>query len=165
MPTLVEALERHGHLLLGDELRAQLRSVSAATIDRMLASQRASAAGLRRRRSSGLVRSQMPVRTFADWGDPGPGFVEADLIAHTGGSCAGSFVHPLVLTDIATGWTERLPLRVREQALVVEAVEVARNPQPFPLLGLDTDNEGAFIKESLLTYAKNQGVILPRARA
>jgi len=107
----------------------------------------------------------MPVRTFADWGDPGPGFVEADLIAHTGGSCAGSFVHPLVLTDIATGWTERLPLRVREQALVVEAVEVARNPQPFPLLGLDTDNEGAFIKESLLTYAKNQGVILPRARA
>jgi len=165
MPTLVEALERHGHLVLGDVLRAQLLGVSAATIDRMLAPQRAATSGRRRRRSSGLVRSQIPVRTFADWDDPSPGFVEADLVAHNGGNCAGSFVHTLVLTDIATGWTECLPLLVREQALVVEAVEVARNQLPFPLLGLDTDNDGAFINESLLTYAKSQGVILTRSRA
>ena len=82
---MVTALERHGHLLLGEELRAQLLGISVSTIDRMLAPQRATASGHRRRcRSSGLVRSQIPVRTFSDWEDPAPGFMEADLVTHSG---------------------------------------------------------------------------------
>lgn len=150
LPALVDAMERHGHLTLGDELRALLFSISASTIDRALAPQRAATGNRRRRRSSGLVRSQVPVRTFADWDDPPPGFVEVDLVAHNGGNSAGSCVHSLVLTDIASGWTECVPLLVREQGLVVEAVEVARERFPFELLGIDTDNDSAFINETLL---------------
>ena len=64
----------------------------------------------------------MPVRTFADWQDPSPGFVEADLVAHCGGAMAGSFVWSLVVTDIASGWTDCAVLLVREGSLVVEAL-------------------------------------------
>ena len=71
MPTMVEALERHGHLVLGTEFRALLLGISAATMDRLLTPQRAGASGRRRRRrSNGLVRSQIPVRTFScPWQD------------------------------------------------------------------------------------------------
>ena len=106
LPTLVPALERHGHLTLDARVREQLMAVSAATIDRRLTPARTVTAGQRRRRRSGgdRVRGRVPVRTFGDWQDPAPGFVEADLVAHCGSSMAGSFVWTLVLTDIASGW-------------------------------------------------------------
>ncbi len=68
----------------------------------------------------------MPVRTFADWGDPPPGFVEVDFVAHSGVSTAGAFVQTLVLTDIATGWTECVPVVMRAGALVLEALRAAQ---------------------------------------
>ena len=86
------------------------------------------AAGRRRRSApSALIRRSVPVRTFADWDDPAPGFVEADLVAHSGPTAKGSFVQTLVLTDIATGWTECAPLLVREQRLLIEVL--TRGPQ------------------------------------
>jgi len=165
LPILVEAMERHGHLQLGAELRARLLGISASTIDRLLMPQR-TATSKRRRRSqnSGLLRSQIPVRTFADWGDPLPGYMEVDMVAHNGGNSEGSFIHTLVLTDIASGWTECIPLLVREQGLVVEAVEIVRDRLPFALLGLDTDNDGAFINNTLLTYTRKAGLTQTRSR-
>jgi len=56
------------------------------------------------------MRRSVPVRTFSDWGDPPPGFFEADLVAHSGPRANGSFIQTLVLTDIATGLPEG-PLR------------------------------------------------------
>ena len=73
----------------------------------------------------------MPVRTFADWQDPEPGFVEADLVAHCGGTMAGSFVWSLVLTDIASGWTDCAARLVREGRLVVEAIDQLPKVLPF----------------------------------
>ena len=146
LPTLVPALERHGHVTLDPRVREQLMAVSAATIDRRLASARAVTAGQRRRRRSGgdSVRGRVPVRTFGDWQDPVPGFVEADLVAHCGSSMAGSFVWTLVLTDIASGWTECVPLLVRAAGVVVDAVDRLRGALPFPLRGIDTDNGSEF---------------------
>ena len=68
----------------------------------------------------------VPVRTFSDWHDPPPGFFEADLVAHSGPKASGSFVQTLVLTDIATGWTECAPLLVHEQGLLVEVLTEIR---------------------------------------
>ena len=140
--TLVPALEHHGHLSLDPAVRERLLVVSAAMIDRRLASARAVTAGQRRRRRSALngLRGSVPVRTFGDWKDPAPGFVEADLVAHCGGTLSGSFVWSLVLTDIASGWTECVPLLVREARLVVDALDHLRGALPFPLRGIDTDN-------------------------
>ena len=121
---------------LDSQVRSQLMAVSAATIDRRLAEARSVTVGQRRRRAArNTLRGQVPVRTFADWQDPSPGFVEADLVAHCGGAMAGSFVWTLVLTDIASGWTDCAALLVREGRLVVEALEPAPQSPPVPAAG------------------------------
>lgn len=94
------------------------------------------------------LRRSIPVRTSADWKDPAPGFVEADLVAHSGSSARGSFIQTLVLTDIATGWTECAPLLVREQTLLGTVLTELRRQLPFSLQGIDTDNDSVFINES-----------------
>jgi hypothetical protein len=103
---LLPALERHGHISLDPAVREQLLAVSASTIDRMLSGARASAGGRRARTRTPGVRRRIPVRTFADWHDPEPGFLEVDLVVHCGESMAGSFASTLVLTDIASGWID-----------------------------------------------------------
>ena len=140
LPILVEAMERHGHLQLVPEVRSRLLAISAATIDRALRDIRQQAGTATRRRSapSAAIRRSVPVRTFDGWNDPSPGFVEADLVAHSGPVARGSFVQTLVLTDIATGWTECAPLLVREQRLLTEVLGELRKLLPFPLLGLAT---------------------------
>jgi hypothetical protein len=105
------------------------------------------------------------VRTFADWNDPAPGFFEMDMVAHCGKSVAGSHVHSLVLTDIASGWTIAAPMLVREQTLVTETLEQIRSELPFPLLGLDVDNDSAFINSTLVGYCSQHGIELTRSRA
>ena len=166
LPTLVEAMERHGHLSLDEEVRRRLLRVSAATIDRLLQPVREQA-GQRKRRPgpSTAVQRKVPVRTFGDWKDPVPGYFEADLVAHCGGSMSGSFVHSFVLTDIVTGWTEGLPLLVREQGLVVETLDAFRTRLPMALLGLDTDNDSVFMNDTVLEYCLRDGIELTRSRA
>ena len=166
LPTLVPALEHHGHLSLDPAVRERLLAVSAATIDRRLASARAVTAVQRRRRRSALngLRGSVPVRTFGDWKDPAPGFVEADLVAHCGGTLSGSFVWSLVLTDIASGWTECVPLLVREARLVVDALDHLRGALPFPLRGIDTDNGSEFVNEVLVAFCREQGIEFTRSR-
>ena len=87
----------------------------------------------------------MPVRTFSDWNDPQPGFFEADLVAHSGPRATGSFIQTLVLTDIATGWTECMPLLFREQALLTEVLSQMRARLPIDVRGFDTDNDSVFM--------------------
>ena len=120
---LVEALERHGHLTLDPEVRSRLLKVSPATIDRLLAPIRQQSKSRRRRKAVRKIAKKIPVRTFGDWKKPPPGYLEIDFVAHCGGSMTGSFLHTLVATDLCSGWTECMPLLVREQSLVVEGLE------------------------------------------
>ncbi|MBV8495816.1 MAG: transposase, partial [Gammaproteobacteria bacterium] len=166
VPTLVDAMERHGHLQLAPEVRVGLLSMSAATIDRALRVVREQSGGRARRRSppSAAIRRSVPVRTFSDWQDPPPGFFEADLVAHSGPRVSGSFIQTLVLTDIATGWTECAPLLVREQGLLVEVLTELRKLLPFDLLGFDTDNDSVFMNETVRDYCKIEGIAFTRCR-
>ena len=166
VPLLIDAMERHGHLQLAPEVRGGLLAMSAATIDRVLVEVRGQAGGSARRRAapSAGVRRSVPVRTFADWDDPAPGFMEADLVAHSGPTAEGSFVQTLTLTDIATGWTECAPLLVREQTLLIEVLGEVRKRLPFPLLGFDTDNDSVFMNETVRDYCKAAGVEFTRCR-
>ena len=166
MPILVAAMERHGHLQLVPEVRSSLLAMSATTIDRALRDIRRQAGTATRRRSapSAAIRRSVPVRTFDDWGDPSPGFFEADLVAHSGPVTRGSFVQTLVLTDIATGWTECAPLLVREQRLLTEVLGELRKLLPFPLLGLDTDNDSVFMNETVRDYCQQVGIEFTRCR-
>jgi len=165
LPLLVTALERHGHLTLDVTVRARVLAASAATLDRMLRSTRASVSGQRvRRRAVPAVQKNVPVRTFAEWEDPLPGDMEADLVSHGGDSATGSFVHTLTLTDVASGWTECVALVVRDGALVAAALEQLRQTMPFPLRGFDTDNGGEFMNETVAAYCHTHGIPCTRSR-
>jgi hypothetical protein len=166
VPVLVEAMERHGHLHLAPAVRISLMAMSAATIDRSLRDVRRHAGRSSRRKTppSAAIRRSVPVRTFDGWDNPSPGFVEADLVAHSGPVAKGSFVQTLVLTDIATGWTECAPLLVREQRLLTEVLSEMRKLLPFALLGLDTDNDSVFMNETVRDYCLAAGVEFTRCR-
>jgi len=123
-----------------------------------------SADSRRVRKMPTVLRKSVPIRTFAEWNDPIPGFMEMDLVAHCGDLAAGSFVHTLTLTDISTGWMGCLPLLVREASLVVEAVDGLRGSLPFRLTGLDVDNGAEFLNDTLVRYCVAQGIEFTRSR-
>jgi hypothetical protein len=101
--------------------------------------------GPRRQRPGSVssIRRPVPERTFSDWRDPPPGFVEADLVAHSGAVTSESFVQTLVVTEI--GLTVFAPLLVREQTLLVDEIGEIRRRLPFPLLSFNADNDSVFI--------------------
>jgi hypothetical protein len=125
LPTLIEALERHGHLQLSETCRRQLLTMSAATADRLLSAQRKlGQRGISTTRAGTLLKQQIPIRTFQQWNETQPGFLEADLVAHCGSQTEGSFLYTLTLTDIATEWTECLPLpRDAQRAMTCSGAE------------------------------------------
>lgn len=164
---LLPALERHGRVMPDEATRVRLLEVSAATIDCLLAGVRL-IAGSGRRRPAGFgsaVRRSVPIRTFNDWGNASPGWVEVDFVAHGGTTVAGAFVQTLVLTDVATGWTECVPLVVREAEMVVHALARARELFPFPLRGVDFDNDSLFMNDLVVGWCRTQGLEVTRSRA
>ena len=161
IPILVDAMERHGHLDLDPVIRAKVLQVSAATIDRALAPTRQHIDGQRKRRKGvgAAIRRSIPVRTFADWRDPPPGFFEIDMVEHCGGvKTDGDFVHTLTLTDIASGWTECVSMRMRNQMLVIEALDKVATDLPFAMLGVDSDNDSAFMNQTVFDYCRGLGL-------
>jgi hypothetical protein len=165
LPTLVESLERHGHLQLSEQCRNELLSMSPATADRILRPYRKhERRGISTTRSGTLLKKQIPIRTFQDWNEVKPGFLEADLVAHCGTQADGSFLCTLTLTDVATGWTECLPLLNRSQEGVVAALSRAQQLLPFPILGIDTDNGSEFINTELLAYCEREHITFTRGR-
>lgn len=166
IPLLIPAMERHGHLKLDETVRRRLHQIGAAGIDRALAPMRAAALGGRRRRQahSPAVRRSVPVRTCADWNDPVPGCMEADLVAHGGPSARGSFVQTLTLADVATGRTECAPPLFREQRLLGEVMTALQAAAPFPLLGFDADNDTVFMNETVKGWCETAAVEFTRSR-
>lgn len=165
LPEVVAVLERHGELILDEETRRLLLQMSAATIDRKLAPFRQQQGrGLSTTRAGGLLKHTIPIRTFADWDDVRPGFLEIDLVAHCGDSSEGQFLNTLTATDIATGWTECLLLRQRSQLAVAAAMDELRHRLPFPLLGIDCDNDALFINGTLKRYCEEHQITFTRSR-
>ena len=124
--------------------------MSSATIDRLLSPVRKASGGngwRRPPRAYSAVRRRVPVRTFKGWEDHhDPGWLEIDLVAHCGGRMEGRFLWTLVATDIATGWSESLPICcMRDGAVVLMALQLIRRQLPFPLRGIDADNDPVFM--------------------
>lgn len=163
LPTLVAALERHNELRLEADTRAQLLQMSASTIDRKVAAFRAGR-GRTTTKPGTLLRDSIPIRTFAEWDDAVPGFVEIDLVAHCGDTTEGQYLQTLTAVDIRTGWTECLPLAHRSQANVSAAITCLRARLPFRLLGIDSDNDSVFINETLNRYCRTERITFTRSR-
>jgi hypothetical protein len=167
LPLLIVAMERHGHLALEVSVRQRVLAMSTATIDRLLESMRREGFAGRKRRgaNNSALRKQIPIRTFADWKDVQPGFFEIDFVEHCGGVAEGTFVHSLVLTDVASGWTECVALPAREQTLVIEGFSLMRAALPFPVRGFNSDNDSAFINPTVVDYCRAHDLHFTRSRA
>jgi len=165
IPTLMQSMERHKHLELDPEVRRRVENVSAATIDRILKSVRATAGNRRRRpRKPKQVTKEIPIKRFSDWVDPIPGYLEIDFVVHGGGSMAGEYLHSLVATDVCSGWVEAVALVAREQNLVVAGLDQIWAQLPVKVRGIDSDNDGAFINDTLAQYCEGKGVEFTRCR-
>lgn len=163
---LVPHLERHGELTVPPAVRAQLLTLSAATIDRLLQAHRL---GMGRRpfaasSSSGVLKAQIPVRTWGEWAEVTPGSVQADLVLHCGESTAGFYLTTLVAVDVATSWCELEAVWGKGQQRVGTGVHHIRERFPIPLRELHTDNGGEFINDLLYPWCRREGIRFTRGR-
>ena len=166
LPEMVASLKRHKEIKLSREDEALLLTVSAATIDRLLAPARKqySLKGRSTTKPGTLLKHQIPVRTFADWDDARPGFLEVDLVAHCGDTTRGEYINTLNMTDVATGWTICTAFMGRSERFCVEAVELAKPSFPFQILGIDSDNGSEFINAHFRRYCERAQITFTRSR-
>ena len=167
LPEVLPVLEKHQEIAPAPGVRQKLIRISAATIDRLLAPERKR---LRLRGRSGtkpgtLLKHQIPIRTFSEWDQQKPGFIEIDLVAHDGGYASGDYAQTLNATDVATGWTEPQAIQNKAQVWTFDALKAIRHRLPFPLLGIDSDNGGEFINHHLLRYCQDEHITFTRSRA
>ena len=167
LPELVGILKRKEELSLTEETEIQLCRMSASTIDRILRRWRGSGTrrGLSTTKPGTLLKNSIPVRTFSDWNEKKPGFLEADLVAHCGDSAEGFYLTTLSTVDVATGWCEPVAVWGKGQDRVGGAVYDVRKRLPMPLLGLDSDNGSEFINQSLYDYCRRNGITFTRSRS
>ncbi len=166
LPEIVSKLEQFGELQLEPETKGKLLQLSAATADRILQPERRKHQLRHRSRTTpgSLLKHQIPIRTFSEWNEQRPGFVELDLVAHDGGVAVGDFAQTLDMTDVCTGWTETIAVPNKAQVWVFAAINKARERLPFPLLGIDSDNGSEFINHELWRYCTEQGITFTRSR-
>ena len=167
MSELVPRLRRFEELDITDDTAAELLAMSAATMDRRLAGDRAKMAlrGRSRALPGSLLKSAIPIRTWAQWDDAAPGFVEIDLVGHEGGNAIGEHAYTSTVTDIATGWTENRSVRNKAQKWVFAALMEIRAVFPFPIIGIDSDNGSEFINWHLLAWCEKEKATSTRSRA
>lgn len=167
VPELLERLVQCEELTVPVAVDKQLRQASTATLKRLLAPARAQypprAATITH--PGPLLRHEIPIRTFTEWDDVRPGFLEIDLVAHCGSSTRGFFLCTLCAVDIATAWIELEPVWGKYQDRVGGAVDRVRQRLPLPMLGLDSDNGSEFINRGLLDYCRRHAITFTRSRA
>jgi hypothetical protein len=142
---------------LPKEVWKKVLRISPPTIDRLLSPVRAKqkAKGLCGTKPGTLLRNQIPIRT-EHWDITGPGYLEADTVAHCGNSMAGSFVWSLTFTDLFSGWTENRATWNKGAEGVLTRVKELETCLAFPLLGFDCDNGSEFLNYHLLRYFQDR---------
>lgn len=167
LPTLVPSLRAHGELGIDEDVQVALLAMSPATIDRRLAGHRSglvAGKGRSMTRPGSLLKSQIPLKTWQEWDDTRPGFIEIDLVSHDGGDNNGHFHHTLDATDIATGWTESITVRSKGERIVSAGLDQLRLRFPFAVLGIHSDNGSEFINHHLLRWCTDRRITFTRGR-
>jgi len=150
---------------ISKDIEAKLLSISASTTDRLLRDKKRR---LKRRlygrtKPGTLLRHKIPVRNDC-WDVKRPGFMEADLVSHSGGVAQGEFIYSLNLTDILSGWVETQAVMGKGERGVVEALKKISQRLPFKILGIDSDNGSEFINHHLFRFCEEEGIQFTRSR-
>jgi hypothetical protein len=166
MGDMLNALTKFGEIKCTEEVERKLRSISAATMDRFLVNdrERMKLRGISTTKPGTLLKRNIPLRLGTEWDDAIPGYVEIDLVAHCGASTAGEYINTLNVTDICTGWTEPVAVINKAQKHVFDGLMAVEKRQPFPFLGIDSDNGSEFINAHLYRYCKDERICFTRSR-
>ena len=165
LPEGIKVLERCQEIQLSQDTKDLLLKISSASIDRCLHPIRIkSLHGLSTTKPGSLLKKLIVVRTFTEWNEERPGFMEIDLVAHCGNTVEGQYLNTLTCTNICTGWTDITALPRRSQQAVCDAISRLRQRLPFPLLGIDSDNGSEFINDLLYRYCLNEEITFTRSR-
>jgi len=167
IPEMLRVLRQHGEQHVDAFVEAKLCQMSPATIDRLLQPWRrlGGRKGLSTTKAGNFLKNSIPIRTFTDWKENGPGFLEIDLVAHCGESTDGFYLNTLTAVDITSGWTECAIVWGKGQGRVGGAIHRLKEQLPFRLLGLDSDNGSEFINQHLYDYCRRWHIIFTRSRA
>lgn len=165
LPLWLPHYERHFGRLLPKQKKL-LNEVSAATLDRLLAAQKAQGCkGLSGTRPGTLLRQHVPIQGEV-WNEQRIGFLEADSVAHCGGSLAGDFIWSLTYTDLCSGWTEGRAVWNKGSTGVLEQTCDVETELPFAILGFDFDNGSEWLNWTLIRYLQERAkpIRLTRSR-
>lgn len=166
LPEVIPRLVAFRELRIKKSVQKRLLEVSPATIDRMLKQERKkyTLKGRATTKPGTLLKHQIPIRTFSDWDNEEPGFLEMDLVGHDGGRVEGDYCFTLDITDVATGWSEQAAVQNKAQKWVFEALVDLGKRLPFAIRGLDSDNGGEFINNHMVAYCSEQHITFTRSR-
>ncbi|GAB2491731.1 DDE-type integrase/transposase/recombinase [Luteococcus sediminum] len=167
LPQLVASLDHHGRLEASQETIEALLRMSPATIDRRLKPHRAglvASRGMGHTRPGSMLKASIPMKTWAEWDNTEPGFVQIDLVGHEGGDNNGQFHWSLDATDVATGWTEAISVHSKGERVVRAGLEQLQLRFPFPILGIHSDNGGEFINHHLHKWCALHQITYTRGR-
>ena len=138
LPELVKILRRHGDKTMTAEIEAELCRMSSSTIDRLLRPYRR--LGGRRpfatTKPGSLLKNSIPIRTFADWEENHPGFLEVDLVSHCGESTEGFYLTTLSTVDVASGWSECSGVWEKDRSVLAVQYIGYDSACPFPFFGV-----------------------------
>lgn len=164
---IVPVLEKFREITMDPATRGKILNMSAATIDRLLKGEREKwqLRGKSTTKPGMLLKSQITIRTFSEWNENKPGFIEVDLVGHDGGYIDGFYIQTLTATDIFTGWTETEAVKNKARIWVFEGLKNNRSRFPFPILGIDSDNGGEFINHPLHEYCLAESITFTRSRS
>ena len=110
------------------------------------------------------MKHQIPIRTFSEWNEKRPGFVEIDLVGHDGGNSRGDYIQTLDVTDVCTGWTETRGVKNKAQVWVFAGLTLIMKRMPFKILGIDSDNGSEFINDHLVRFCDKKKLTFTRSR-
>jgi transposase InsO family protein len=169
LPQLIANLSTHGHLAGTDPAVVdQVLAMSAATIDRRLAAARAGLVArkpISHTRPGSMLKSSIPMKTWREWSDNEPGFIQIDLVGHEGGDNNGAFFYTLDATDVATGWTESVTIRSKGERIVSAGLEELWLRFPFHIHGIHSDNGSEFINHHLARWCTARRITFTRGRS
>ncbi|MBM3709812.1 MAG: transposase family protein [Actinobacteria bacterium] len=168
MAEAIKKLTKHKEISISPEVRQKLLKISASTIDRLLKPEKDKyrlGKGRKGTKPGSLLKKAIPIRTFADWNEKKPGFIEADLVGHDGGIASGDFAQSLNFVDILTGWDQSAACINKAQIHVFEAIKTISDRFPFAIAGIDSDNGSEFINAHMLRYCIQNKITFTRSRA